>query len=52
MNPAASSSDHRLRRLFNGERGLPFKKTEELLRTSPVSLLIAAFARGRRAVCR
>lgn len=26
----ASSSDQRLRRLFNGERGLPFKKTEEL----------------------
>ena len=25
-----SSSDKRLRRLFNGERGLPFKKTEEL----------------------
>lgn len=25
-----SSSDQRLRRLFNGERGLPFKKTEEL----------------------
>jgi hypothetical protein len=27
---ASSSKDHRLRRLFNGERGLPFKKTEEL----------------------
>ena len=26
----SSSSDHRLRKLFNGERGLPFKKTEEL----------------------
>ena len=26
----SSSSDKRLRRLFNGERGLPFKKTEEL----------------------
>lgn len=26
----AGSSDHRLRPLFNGERGLPFKKTEEL----------------------
>ena len=26
----ASSSDRRLRRLFNGERGLPFRKTEEL----------------------
>jgi hypothetical protein len=26
----SSSSDHRLRPLFNGERGLPFKKTEEL----------------------
>ena len=25
-----SSSDRRLRKLFNGERGLPFKKTEEL----------------------
>lgn len=25
-----SSSDNRLRKLFNGERGLPFKKTEEL----------------------
>ena len=25
-----SSSDRRLRRLFNGERGLPFKKTEDL----------------------
>lgn len=25
-----SSSDRRLRRLFNGERGLPFKRTEEL----------------------
>jgi len=25
-----SSSDKRLRRLFNGARGLPFKKTEEL----------------------
>jgi hypothetical protein len=25
-----SSSDKRLRELFNGERGLPFKKTEEL----------------------
>ncbi len=26
----ASSSDKRLRKLFKGERGLPFKKTEEL----------------------
>ena len=26
----SSSSDHRLRKLFNGERGLPFKRTEEL----------------------
>jgi hypothetical protein len=26
----SSSSDKRLRELFNGERGLPFKKTEEL----------------------
>ena len=26
----SSSSDLRLRKLFNGERGLPFKKTEEL----------------------
>ena len=26
----ASSSDQRLRRLFNGERGLPFKKAGEL----------------------
>jgi len=26
----SSSSDRRLRKLFNGERGLPFKKTEEL----------------------
>ena len=25
-----SSSDKRLRKLYNGERGLPFKKTEEL----------------------
>jgi len=25
-----SYGDHRLRILFNGERGLPFKKTEEL----------------------
>jgi hypothetical protein len=25
-----SSSDRRLRKLFDGERGLPFKKTEEL----------------------
>ena len=25
-----SSSDRRLRELFHGERGLPFKKTEEL----------------------
>ena len=25
-----SSSDERLRKLFNGERGLPFKPTEEL----------------------
>jgi len=25
-----SSSDRRLRRLFRGERGLPFKPTEEL----------------------
>lgn len=27
---ASSSSDKRLRKLFNGQRGLPFKKTEEL----------------------
>ncbi|MCX6890807.1 MAG: hypothetical protein WCL11_24165 [Verrucomicrobiota bacterium] len=27
---SSSSSDKRLRKLFNGERGLPFKKTEEL----------------------
>jgi len=27
---AGSSSDERLRKLFNGERGLPFKPTEEL----------------------
>jgi hypothetical protein len=27
---ASSSSDERLRRLFRGERGPPFKKTEEL----------------------
>lgn len=27
---SSSSSDRRLRKLFNGERGLPFKKTEEL----------------------
>jgi hypothetical protein len=26
----ASSSDKRLRKLFKGERGLPFKKTEDL----------------------
>ena len=26
----SSSSDKRLRTLFNGERGLPFKKTQEL----------------------
>ena len=26
----SSSSDARLRKLFNGERGLPFKKTDEL----------------------
>ena len=26
----SSSSDKRLRKLFNGERGLPFKKTEDL----------------------
>jgi hypothetical protein len=26
----SSSSDKRLRKLFNGERGLPFKRTEEL----------------------
>ena len=26
----SSSSDKRLRRLFNGERGLPFKETGEL----------------------
>ena len=26
----SSSSDRRVRRLFNGERGLPFKRTEEL----------------------
>lgn len=26
----SSSSDKRLRKLFQGERGLPFKKTEEL----------------------
>jgi len=27
---ASSSSDQRLRRLFDGERGLPFKATDEL----------------------
>jgi hypothetical protein len=27
---ASSSRDRRLRRLFDGERGLPFKKTGEL----------------------
>lgn len=27
---ASSSSDRRLRRLYGGERGLPFKKTSEL----------------------
>jgi hypothetical protein len=27
---SASSSDRRLRQQFNGERGLPFRKTEEL----------------------
>ncbi len=27
---SSSSSDKRLRQLFNGERGLPFKATEEL----------------------
>jgi hypothetical protein len=26
----SSSSDKRLRKLYNGERGLPFKRTEEL----------------------
>jgi hypothetical protein len=26
----SSSSDRRLRKLFNGERGSPFKRTEEL----------------------
>lgn len=26
----SSSSDARLRKLYKGERGLPFKKTEEL----------------------
>jgi hypothetical protein len=26
----SGSGDRRLRRLFNGQRGLPFKKTEEL----------------------
>jgi len=26
----SSSSDRRLRKLFHGERGLPFKRTEEL----------------------
>ena len=26
----SSPSDRRLRRLYNGERGLPFKRTEEL----------------------
>lgn len=26
----SSSSDRRLRRLYKGERGLPFKRTEEL----------------------
>jgi hypothetical protein len=26
----SSSSDRRLKKLFKGERGLPFKKTEEL----------------------
>jgi len=27
---SGSSSDPRLRKLFNGQRGLPFKKSEEL----------------------
>lgn len=27
---SSSSSDRRLRKLFKGERGLPFKETEEL----------------------
>jgi len=27
---SSSSSDKRLRKLFNGERGLPFKPTNEL----------------------
>jgi hypothetical protein len=27
---SGSSSDRRLRKLFNGERGLPFKKADEL----------------------
>ena len=26
----SSSSDKRLRKLFNGQRGLPFKRTDEL----------------------
>lgn len=26
----SSSSDRRLRKLYNGERGLPFKRTEDL----------------------
>jgi hypothetical protein len=26
----SSSKDERLRKLFNGERGLPFRRTEEL----------------------
>ena len=26
----SSSSDRRLRQLYNGERGLPFKRTEDL----------------------
>jgi hypothetical protein len=26
----SSSSDRRLRKLFNGERGLPFRRTEDL----------------------
>ncbi len=27
---SSSSSDKRLRKLFNGQRGLPFKRTDEL----------------------
>lgn len=30
LRRTASSSDRRLRRLFDGERGLPFRRTEDL----------------------